>query len=81
MLGGIFSQTLGRPGMMGTIGASAVPQNPFQNQGTYQMKGGGLDVMGTFEKQNEELNQFRANPGANPFDYGGGGAGFSPGSY
>lgn len=79
MMGGIFD-FLGtrRPGMMGTIGASAKPLNPFENQGTYQMKGGGLDVMGTFEKQNEELNEFRRNPGADPHGYGGGGGGYSP---
>lgn len=79
MLGGIFSQTLGRPGMMGTMNASAQPLNPFQSQGTYATgPGGGMDVMGTFEKQNRELEGYTRSPGANPMNYGGSAGGYNP---
>jgi hypothetical protein len=79
MLGGIFGGTLGRPGMMGTVNASATPMNPFQNQGTYATgAGGGMDVMGTFEKQNREMEAFHRSPGANPVNYDGSAGGLDP---
>lgn len=71
MLGGIFNPSagFGRPGMLGSLtntqqGGAAGTNDPY---GMYAVKDGGMDVMGTFQKQNEELNNYLRNPGAQGF--------------